>query len=66
MTTDPSLFNAAKALTVEKISQLRKEGLQVYFTQAAGPNLKLLFQEADEYCLKAAFPNMIVVHPFPR
>ena len=32
----------------EKIKTLRKQGLPVYFTQDAGPNIKLLFLEEDE------------------
>ena len=37
------------------IKQLRKEGLQVYYTQDAGPNLKILFLKDDEKTLLKKF-----------
>ncbi len=45
-----------------KIWALRKEGLQVYFTQDAGPNLKLLFLEEDRKAVEEAFPEIEVDH----
>ncbi|WP_235603189.1 diphosphomevalonate decarboxylase [Piscirickettsia litoralis] len=33
---------------MQKTWQVRQEGLNLYFTQDAGPNLKLLFQEKDQ------------------
>jgi len=43
---------------------LRKEGVSVYFTQDAGPNLKLLFEKSSEPSVRKRFPDMIVVEPF--
>lgn len=37
------------------VRQLRKEGLECYFTMDAGPNVKVLCQKKDEAALKAAF-----------
>lgn len=44
--------------------QARAEGLAVYFTMDAGPNLKLLFQAADTPAICARFPEVRVVQPF--
>ncbi len=46
---------------MHEIWQLRQEGLPVYFTQDAGPNLKLLFLAADQQKLSRHFPEMEVV-----
>lgn len=43
---------------------LRKAGTEVYFTQDAGPNLKLLFQENDEPAITSAFSTMEVIRVF--
>lgn len=49
---------------MHKIWELRADGLQVYFTMDAGPNLKLLFRKQDESALLEAFPGLEVVAPF--
>ncbi|MBR9827860.1 MAG: diphosphomevalonate decarboxylase [Oceanospirillales bacterium] len=49
---------------MQKVWQLRSQGLQVYFTMDAGPNLKLLFQRADRATLLQHFPNLETVEPF--
>lgn len=54
---------ATKA-AIKKIQQLRKSGLQIYFTQDAGPNLKLLFLEKDTQKIRENFPNIEVLAPF--
>ena len=33
---------------MHKLWELRREGVEVYFTQDAGPNLKLLYLQKDE------------------
>ncbi len=50
--------------TMHKIWQLRADGLALYFTMDAGPNIKLLFQAADEAAVQAAFPQVKIVAPF--
>lgn len=40
----------------ERVWSLRRQGIAVYFTQDAGPNLKLLFQAEDEKIIQEAFP----------
>ncbi|WP_370280823.1 diphosphomevalonate decarboxylase [Pontibacterium sp.] len=49
---------------MHKIWDLRADGLQVYFTMDAGPNLKLLFRKQDQAALEEAFPGLEVVAPF--
>ncbi len=40
---------------MQKIWQLRADGLNVYFTQDAGPNLKLIYHQDDEVKVKKIF-----------
>ena len=49
---------------MHKVWQLRKDGIEVYFTMDAGPNLKLLFESHSQSVVKAAFPALEVVEPF--
>jgi diphosphomevalonate decarboxylase len=48
----------------EKVIQLRKQGVLVYFTQDAGPNLKLLFLDNSMEAIKTAFPELTIIKPF--
>jgi diphosphomevalonate decarboxylase len=43
-------------LAMQKIWELRQQGLALYFTQDAGPNLKLLFLSTDMEGIKFHFP----------
>jgi len=61
----PITYSVLDTLTAtKKVWFLRDEGLPIYFTQDAGPNLKLLFlkQSADE--VLNAFPDLDIVEPF--
>ena len=49
---------------MQRIWALREQGLELYFTMDAGPNLKLLFLDTDEHAVKQAFPSLQVVAPF--
>lgn len=49
---------------MQQVWALRRDGLEVYFTEDAGPNLKLIFQEQDTTALQTAFPEMEVVTLF--
>lgn len=49
---------------MQQIWQLREQGLEVYFTMDAGPNIKVLFQAQDEATVQAAFPQLQIVAPF--
>lgn len=48
---------------MHKIWQLRKDGLNLYFTQDAGPNLKLLFEAKNEALIKKHLANLEVINP---
>ncbi len=47
--------------TMHRIWELRKQGLNIYFTQDAGPNLKLLFLDKDKDEVKKQFSNLEIV-----
>ncbi len=47
-------------VAMHKVWQCRREGLSVYLTMDAGPNVKLLFQSQDEAQLLAEFPNLLI------
>jgi len=64
-TSPPILYSQASTLeAIDKIWHYRQLGLPLYFTQDAGPNLKLLFLEKDEEAIIKIFPKLIVVSPF--
>lgn len=42
----------------------RRLGLPLYFTQDAGPNLKLIFLEQDSEAVLAVFPEVEIISPF--
>lgn len=42
----------------------REEGVALWFTMDAGPNVKLLFEAQDEAAVRKRFPTMQVVAPF--
>lgn len=48
------------------IWQARAEGVRIYFTMDAGPNVKLLFMAEDMAAVRARFPSVEVVAPFQR
>ncbi len=63
----PLLYWQADSVTaMHKIWQLRADGLGLYFTMDAGPNLKVLFSAADEAAVCEQFPDMQVIAPFGR
>lgn len=49
---------------MKKVRELRKAGMQIYFTQDAGPNLKLLFLEKDTEAVRQAFPDIEILALF--
>lgn len=48
-----------------QVWEARKDGLELYFTQDAGPNLKLIFMDADLPKVQALFPDVEVIALFP-
>lgn len=49
---------------MHKVWQLRQDGLPVYFTQDAGPNLKLLFMAKHSDQVRQVFPQIDVIMPW--
>ncbi len=61
----PVLFwHPESVATMRTIWALRKNGLPLYFTMDAGPNVKLLFTENQSEAVSAAFPDAEIVTPF--
>lgn len=59
-TSPPIDYSTEQTLAArEKIWDLRKQGVDVYFTQDAGPNLKLLFLQDSESEIKQHFPRLL-------
>ncbi|MGI0120431.1 diphosphomevalonate decarboxylase [Zooshikella sp. RANM57] len=50
---------------IQQVFYLRSIGLPVYFTQDAGPNLKLLFLASETREISKVFPTMEMIAPFP-
>jgi diphosphomevalonate decarboxylase len=48
----------------DQVARLRAQGVAVYFTQDAGPNIKLLFEKKDWLVIKAAFSAVELVEVF--
>ena len=48
-------------LAMQQIWQFRKEGLKLYFTMDAGPNLKVLFLESDRAQIQKALPKLQIM-----
>jgi len=60
----PISYALPETLTaMQSVWKLREQGLLVYFTQDAGPNLKLLFQAQDREQVSAAFPSAEIIQP---
>ncbi len=51
---------------MQEVWRCRAEGLSVYFTQDAGPNLKLLFLEQDRQTILERFTGLSIIDPFAR
>lgn len=57
-----SLPETFAAMTM--VQKMREAGVEVYFTQDAGPNLQLLFRAKDTSLIKDVFENVTVITPF--
>ncbi len=54
-------WQTASIAAMQKVWQLRRDGLAVYLTMDAGPNIKLIYRTKDADAVKQNFPEMIVV-----
>ena len=50
--------------TMHEVWQLRADGLPLYFTMDAGPNVKLIYEAGSQDRVQEAFPGLISVQPF--
>ena len=57
-------FQPATIEGIHRVQRLRADGLEVFLTIDAGPNIKLLFLAENETAVVAAFPGLRVVEPF--
>jgi len=57
-------WEGATVETIHKVWALRRDGIYIYFTIDAGPNIKLLFLESEIAVAIEAFPGLRVVKPF--
>lgn len=63
--TPAIVYSEPKTLEImHKIWECRSQGLPVFFTQDAGPNLKLLYLEKDQVTVQNIFQGMISIDPF--
>ena len=64
-TRPPILYALPETLTaIRTVWTARAEGLPVWFTMDAGPNLKLLFESPSESTIRTLFPTATLVSPF--
>lgn len=62
----PVLYWLPESLAaMAKVTGWRADGIPVWFTMDAGPNLKLLFDASAEPALRAAVPSLRTLVPFP-
>lgn len=61
----PLCYWKPQTLTLmNKVWAAREDGLDLYFTIDAGPNLKLLFLKENQAAIRKLFPKVQVVQPF--
>lgn len=49
---------------IHKVQRVRDDGLEVYLTIDAGPNIKLLFLKENENAVRETFPQIQIIKPF--
>lgn len=62
----PSIsYSTAETIKIrEKVQAMRKQGYEVYFTQDAGPHVKLLFEAANQEAILKEFTGARIANPF--
>lgn len=56
--------NADTMLGRQQVWAARNQGIEVYFTQDAGANLKLIFLQEQELLIQQLFPQLEIVNPW--
>ena len=64
--TRPALcyLHGASLDALHRLWQQRADGLEIYATIDAGPNIKILYQQRDEAAVRAAYPQAVCINPF--
>lgn len=57
-------FQPETLATILNVQHLRADGLALYLTIDAGPNVKLLYRAQDEGDVRRAFPEVLCINPF--
>lgn len=61
----PVLFWLPESVEAMKtVWMLREQGLEVYLTMDAGPNVKLIFNQRDEAAIRESVPTLKTIAPF--
>ena len=62
----PSIsYSTAETIKIrEKVQAMRKQGCEVYFTQDAGPHIKLLFKVSNQEAILKEFSEARIANPF--
>lgn len=61
----PIMYWQPQSITnMQKVWACREQGLPIYFTEDAGPNIKLLFLKKQEAEVKLNWPTCQVIQPF--
>lgn len=63
MAADPAViyWTPKSVHTMQRVWKARKEGLGVFFTMDAGPNLKLLYETHDQDNVLELFPELVTI-----
>jgi len=60
----PVIYSQPETIAaMQVVWRVRAEGVNVFFTQDAGPNLKLLFLEANQAAIQSVFPDLQICRP---
>ena len=59
-------WQAESVAAMQQVWALREQGVEVYLTMDAGPNLKLLFEEHNTALINQVFPQLDVIQPFSQ
>lgn len=61
----PVMYHSVETIqAMQTVWRLRSEGLPIYFTQDAGPHLKIIFLAKDLLKIQQAFDQITIIAPF--
>ncbi len=60
-----AIFDNSESIAIKKkIESLQQDGERVFWTQDAGPQIKLLFKQENEQSLLKIFPDILIINPW--